>query len=166
LVKNRVSDEPKIGDEAPDFELTTAEGGTVRLSSFRGEKNVVVYFYQKDFSPGCTKEACSFRDNYERFRELNTEVLGVSTDDAASHSEFAEEYELPFPLLIDEEQRVSDMYGARRLFGLLPKRVTFVIDKSGVVRNVYSSETRPRSHIEEALETVGEIKEDSANLKA
>lgn len=139
---------------APDFELKKADGSVIQLSHFKGRKNVVLYFYPKDFTPGCTKEACRFRDSYKLFKEMNTEVLGVSTDEADSHGRFAAELSLPFPLLVDDAKQVSTAYGARRLFGRMTKRVTFVIDTAGVVRHVYGSEMRPSSHVEEALDAV------------
>ncbi|MFQ5950975.1 MAG: peroxiredoxin [Candidatus Geothermarchaeales archaeon] len=151
-----MSDTPKVGEVAPDFELKTADGSFIRLSDFRGRKNVVMYFYPKDFTPGCTKEACSFRDSYTLFEQVDTEVLGISTDEADSHGRFATELRLPFPLLIDEEKKVSEAYGARRLFGRFTRRVTFVINKDGVVRHVYGSEMRPNNHVREALDAVRE----------
>jgi thioredoxin-dependent peroxiredoxin len=126
------------GDPAPDFELESDEGGTVRLSELRG-KPVVLYFYPKDNTPGCTKQACGFRDAFREYQERGAIVLGVSPDDAASHRKFKERYELPFTLLVDSEHEVADAYGAwgeksfagRNYMGVI--RSTFVIDPDGNV---------------------------------
>jgi thioredoxin-dependent peroxiredoxin len=130
------------GDAAPDFEARDAEGNPVRLSDLRGRK-VVLYFYPKDDTPGCTKEACSFRDSFAEFRSRGIEVLGVSTDDEKSHRQFAEKYSLPFTLLADTDHRVADLYGVygekqfmgRRYMGVA--RRTFLIDEEGRLRRVF-----------------------------
>jgi peroxiredoxin Q/BCP len=143
----------KAGDEAPDFTLPSQEGVDVTLSQFRGERNVVLYFYPKDGSPGCTAQACSFRDSHEVFMELGAEVLGVSSDSVESHREFAEAHLLPFKLLSDEGGRVRRLYGATGALGLAG-RVTFIIDREGVVRHVFSSQLRVNKHIDEALDVL------------
>ena len=130
------------GDAAPDFEARDAEGNTVRLSDLRGRK-VVLYFYPKDDTPGCTKEACSFRDSFAEFKGRGIEVLGVSTDDGRSHRKFAEKYGLPFRLLADTDHAVADLYGVygekqfmgRRYMGV--NRKTFLIDEEGRLRKVF-----------------------------
>ncbi len=126
----------KEGDKAPDFSLQSDEGKTVSLSAFEGNSNVVLYFYPKDKTPGCTKEACNFRDNIEQFKELNAEVLGVSVDDVDSHKSFKEKENLNFILLADSEKEVTKKYGVLNIIGVA-SRVTFVIDKSGVIRKIY-----------------------------
>jgi peroxiredoxin Q/BCP len=141
----------KPGDTAPDFALPDGAGKTVRLSDFRGRKPVVLYFYPKDDTPGCTKEACAFRDQYEDFTAAGAEVIGVSSDDAAAHTRFAEKYKLPFLLLTDAGGKVRKQYGVPATLGLLPGRVTFVIDREGVVRHVFNSQLRATQHIPEAL---------------
>lgn len=139
-----------VGDTAPDFTLTSQKGESVTLSQFRAKKNVVLYFYPKDESRGCTREACTFRDSYELFTDLGAEVIGVSAGTVDSHKAFAEHYNLPFTLLSDTDDRVRNLYGATSSLGIIPGRVTFVIDKKGVVRHVFSSQLQPEKHVEEA----------------
>lgn len=143
--------EVKVGDKAPDFTLPSNTGENVTLSSFFGKKNVVLYFYPKDESRGCTKEACTFRDSYEVFKDLGAEVLGVSSQSVESHEAFANKYMLPFPLLSDKDGKVRELYGVPSTLGLIPGRVTYIIDKQGIVRHVFSSQFQAEKHIEEAL---------------
>jgi peroxiredoxin Q/BCP len=126
----------------------------VRLSSFAGKKAVVLYFYPKDGTYGCTAEACDFRDNHGAFAKAGAEVLGVSADSVASHKDFADKNSLPMTLLSDPDNRVREQYGVKATFGLLPGRVTFVIDREGVVRYVYDSQLRFTQHAQKALEIV------------
>jgi peroxiredoxin Q/BCP len=141
-----------VGDAAPEFELPDASGKRVRLSEFRGKKSVVLYFYPKDDTPGCTKEACSFRDQYEAFKDAGAEVIGVSSDSEASHQKFATKYKLPFTLVADTGGGVRKRYGVpATLPGILPGRVTFVIDRDGVVRHVFNSQLQATKHVDEAL---------------
>jgi len=112
---------------------------------------VVLYFYPKDDTPGCTKEACSFRDQYQDFQDAGAEVIGVSSDPAASHEKFAAKYHLPFVLLADRSGAVRKQYGVPATFGLLPGRVTFVIDRQGIVRHVFNSQLQATRHVEEAI---------------
>ncbi|OGD45971.1 peroxiredoxin [Candidatus Bathyarchaeota archaeon RBG_16_57_9] len=141
----------KLGDEAPDFTLPDQDGGQVTLSNFRGRSSVVLYFYPKDFSLGCTTQACGFRDSYEDFTDLGAVVIGVSGDTVESHKKFIEDYLLPFTLLSDQDGKVRKLYGTTKGFGLLPGRYTLVIDKVGVVRHVFTSETNMGKHVEEAV---------------
>lgn len=141
----------KVGDSAPDFTLKSQFGVEVRLSDFRGKKPVVLYFYPKDFTSGCTKEACAFRDSYEAFKEAGAEVIGVSTGTPEKHSEFAAAYRLPFILLADEGARVRTLYGVPTSMGLIPGRVTYIIDKNGEVKHIFNSQMNPEKHVEEAL---------------
>ena len=128
-----------IGQPAPDFTLKTTTGDTFRLSEQRG-RHVVLYFYPKDDTPGCTAEACSFRDQYEDFLELGADVVGISSDSEASHQKFTQKHRLPFPLLADGGGQVRKLYEVpRALLGLLPGRVTFVIDKAGVIQYIFNS---------------------------
>jgi thioredoxin-dependent peroxiredoxin len=143
--------EVKVGDKAPDFTLPSNTGENVTLSSYFGKKNVVLYFYPKDESRGCTKEACTFRDSYEVFKDLGAEVLGVSSQSVESHEAFANKYMLPFPLLSDKDGKVRELYGVPSTLGLIPGRVTYIIDKQGIVRHVFSSQFQAEKHIEEAL---------------
>ncbi|HEX4809222.1 MAG TPA: peroxiredoxin [Bryobacteraceae bacterium] len=148
----------RVGDQAPEFSLVSQSGEIVRLSSFKGKENVVVFFYPKDFSPGCTKEVCHFRDSHEAFSKLGAQVIGISTNDKASHEKFASEYKLPYLLLADPGGSVREAYGVKKTLGILPGRVTFVIDKSGTVRHVFSSQMNPDQHIDEALSALRALK--------
>ena len=140
----------KEGDKAPDFSLQTDEGNTVKLSDFEGKANIILYFYPKDKTPGCTKEACNFRDNIEKFNELGTKVLGVSVDDVDSHKSFKEKDNLNFTLLADPEKKVTKEYGVLNKFGVA-SRVTFVIDKQGVIKKIYEK-VNPASNYKELLD--------------
>jgi thioredoxin-dependent peroxiredoxin len=144
----------RVGDEAPDFVLPDRTGKMVRLSEFRGQKAVVLYFYPKDDTPGCTKESCAFRDGYQDFQDAGAEVIGVSSDSAESHGKFAAKHRLPFTLLADQGGQVRKRYGVPATLGLLPGRVTFVIDRSGVVRHVFNSQFQATQHVSEALEAL------------
>jgi len=139
------------GTIAPDFELPDAEGTPVRLSQFRGKKLVVVYFYPKDDTGICTKQACSFRDRYPQFEGAGAVVMGISDDSVASHARFRAKYGLPFLLLSDRGGRVRKLFGVPKKFGIVPGRVTFVIDREGVVRHVYSGLRESDRHVTEAL---------------
>ena len=145
----------KEGDKAPDFELKDGEGKTAKLSDFKGKK-VVLYFYPKDDTSGCTKEACNFRDNLAQLKKLNAEVLGVSNDDEASHKKFAEKYNLPFRLLADVDKKVSKDYGVYELKNMYGKeyygitRSTFVIDENGKIQQIYHK-VNPEEHIKEIM---------------
>jgi peroxiredoxin Q/BCP len=141
------------GENAPDFALPDAEGKLVRLSQLRG-KPVVLYFYPKDDTPGCTREACAFRDQYEDFVEAGAAVIGVSSDSSESHRSFAKRHRLPFTLLSDRDGALRKSYGVPATFGLLPGRVTFVIDAKGVVRRVFNSQIAATRHVAEALDAL------------
>ena len=140
-----------IGTPAPDFELPDQHGKPVRLSDYRGKSPVVVYFYPKDDTTGCTIEACRFRDDFEKFNITGAVVIGISDDSTESHSRFASKYQLPFTLLSDKGGRVRKLYGVKKTFGVIPGRVTFVIDKAGTIRHVFASQSKPARHVEEAL---------------
>lgn len=146
----------QVGDKAPDFTLPDQDGKQVTLSGILGEKVVVLYFYPKDNTRGCTAEACSFRDSYESFTASGAEVVGISSDSVATHERFAGRHELPFVLLSDRGREVRKLYGASAL-GLLPGRITFVIDKEGVIRHTFSSMTNIGAHIDDALKVVREL---------
>ena len=151
---NNMANKIEIGSKAPEFSLPDQSGKRVNLSDYLGKSNLVVYFYPKDESYGCTKEACSFRDNYEVFKQAGAVVIGVSSDDIASHQAFAANHKLPFILLSDKDKTVADKYGVGKSLGVLPGRVTFVIDKQGIVRLVFSSQLNFEKHITEAIETL------------
>jgi len=145
---------PRVGQAAPDFTLPDQSGRPVRLSDYRGLKNVVLYFYPKDYTAGCTAEACAFRDSYEVFKTAGAEVIGVSMDTAESHQRFAADHRLPFVLLADTDGAVSKLYQVSGLFGLWRKRITFVIDKAGVIRHSFESQLNTTRHIDEALKVL------------
>ncbi|HEY4651678.1 MAG TPA: peroxiredoxin [Pontibacter sp.] len=147
-----------VGDKAPDFELLRADGGLFRLSEQLQEKHVVLYFYPKDNTPGCTKQACEFRDQYEVFQEHGAEVVGISSDSTGSHEQFEQSHRLPFVLLSDQGGRVRNLYGVPRKFGIIPGRVTYVIDRSGTVRYIFNSMTKPLEHVKNALEVLQQLK--------
>ena len=143
-----------VGDMAPDFELKDKDGNKVKLSSYRGKKSVVVYFYPKDETPGCTAQACSFRDSYQDFTDAGAEVIGISSDGSSSHAGFAENHRLPFVLLSDPIGKARKAYGAYDLLGLIPGRVTYVIDKQGKVIHKFDSQLSPTKHINESLDAI------------
>ncbi|MDH7489397.1 MAG: thioredoxin-dependent thiol peroxidase [Anaerolineae bacterium] len=151
---------PKPGQAAPDFELPSDRGDKVRLSDFRGKK-VVLYFYPKDMTSGCTKEACSFRDNYPQYEEQGAVILGVSPDPPQSHVRFKSKYNLPFLLLSDEDHKVAEQYGVwgeKQMYGRAYQgilRTTFVIDEQGRIAKVFTK-VKPDGHGEEVLGALAE----------
>ena len=147
----------QVGDQAPDFTLPSQSGEPVRLYDRLGERVVVLYFYPKDNTPGCTAEARAFRDSYEAFMNAGAEVIGVSSDSVARHVGFAGQHDLPFTLLSDQGGRVRKNYGVPATFGVLPGRVTYVIDRGGTVRHVFNSMTRVNQHVSEAVEVVRQL---------
>jgi thioredoxin-dependent peroxiredoxin len=140
-----------VGDRAPSFRLPDGKGGYVGLEDFLEKKNLVVYFYPKDFTRGCTAEACGFRDAYETFTALGAEVIGISADNQDSHKAFSQHHHLPFVLLSDLDGSVRKAYDVKKTLGLFPGRVSFVIDKKGIIRHIFSSQARATAHIAEAL---------------
>jgi peroxiredoxin Q/BCP len=146
-----------VGDRAPDFTLEDDRGENVNLKKFIGRSSVVLFFYPKDNSMVCTSEACSFRDSHEAFKELGAEVIGISSDAGESHARFAARHRLPFILLSDPDGAVRKRFGVPKTFGLLPGRTTYIIDKNGVIRHVFSSQFRAKRHVKEAIRIVQEI---------
>ncbi|KAF7134795.1 hypothetical protein RHSIM_Rhsim08G0029700 [Rhododendron simsii] len=145
------------GGVPPIFTLKDQEGRNVTLSKFKG-KPVVLYFYPADESPGCTKQACAFRDSYEKFKKAGAEVVGISGDDPSSHKEFAKKYRLPYTLLSDEGNKIRKEWGVPGdLFGTLPGRQTYVLDKNGVVQLIYNNQFQPEKHIDETLKLLQSI---------
>jgi peroxiredoxin Q/BCP len=142
-----------VGQPAPEFTLPDQNGGSVSLSSLKGGW-VVVYFYPKDDTPGCTAESCSFRDSFEEFTDAGAKVVGISSDSVESHKAFATKHDLPFTLLADTDGSVRKAFGVGKTLGLIPGRVTYVIDPEGVVRHKFSSQFKPKSHIDEALDVI------------
>jgi peroxiredoxin Q/BCP len=147
----------EVGEEATDFTLPDQEGRPVTLSRLRG-KNIVLYFYPKDFSPGCTREACDFRDGYEDFTDAGAIVVGVSGDTVESHKKFIDEYKLPFTLLSDMKGEVRKLYGTYKVLGLFSGRYTFIIDREGIIRHIFTSETDMQKHVDDALRVLKELK--------
>ena len=119
-----------------------------------GDKNLVIYFYPRDNTLGCTIESCTFRDEYEQFQEVGAQVIGISSDTVDAHKEFSSEYHLPFTLLSDLGGKVRNLFGVPSAFGFIPGRVTYVIDKDGVIRHIFKSQIRPQKHVEEALKVL------------
>jgi peroxiredoxin Q/BCP len=146
-----------VGDSAPDFTLPSQTGETVTLSQFKGQQPVVLYFYPKDDTPGCTVESCTFRDSYEAFKDAGATVIGISSDSPSSHAQFAAKHNLPFTLVSDEGSKVRRAYGVPTTLGLLPGRVTYVIDTEGVVRHVFNSQFNPKAHVKEALTVLNRL---------
>jgi thioredoxin-dependent peroxiredoxin len=146
------------GSVAPDFTLPSQSGEIVSLRDFLGKRPVVLFFYPKDNTLGCTKEVCAFRDSFEELGRLDAEVVGISSDSVDSHRGFAEKHKLPFTLLSDQGGKVRRLYEVPTTFGLFPGRVTYVIDEDGAVRNVFSSQIEVEKHVEEALKTLESIR--------
>jgi len=147
----------QVGDKAPDFTLPAQTGEEVRLSDRLGQRVVVLYFYPKDETSGCTAEACAFRDSYEVFAEAGAEVIGVSSDSVDKHAAFADHHKLPFTLVSDEKGQLRKTYGVPSILGVVPGRVTYVIDRTGTVRHEFSSMTNIGRHVNDALDVVKEL---------
>ena len=158
----------KIGDHIPDITLNDQHADPVSLYEFTGKMALVVYFYPKDDTPGCTAEACSFRDQYERFEDAGARVIGISTDPVKSHEQFARKYNLNFSLLSDPKKEAHKAFGVRRgLFGLLPGRATFIFNKEGKLVKEFNSALQATRHMREALAVLEppETKAASLNIK-
>jgi len=140
-------------------------GDTVTLSDYFGKKNIVLYFYPKDETIGCTKEACAFRDEYQVFADLGAEVLGVSGQSVNSHKSFASHHGLPFLLLSDEGNKIRTLYGVTPNLGFIPGRVTYIIDKKGIVRHIFNSQYQPEKHVEEAKRILNMLDQEEKNAK-
>jgi peroxiredoxin Q/BCP len=153
----QTKDKVEVGSVAPDFILPAQSGEMISLEDFLGKKPVVLFFYPKDDTPGCTKQACAFRDDFEEFGKLDAEVIGISSDSIGSHKSFAAKHKLPFTLLSDERGKVRKLYGVQNSFGLFPGRVTYVIDKEGIVRHIFSSQLGVEQHAEEALKALRSV---------
>jgi peroxiredoxin Q/BCP len=145
----------QVGDRAPDFSGTTQDGSTIYLSDFLAKRVVVLFFYPRDGTPICTKEACSFRDSYRQFVDAGAEVVGVSSDSAETHRDFAHQHDLPFHLISDADGSLRKAFGVPRTLGLLPGRVTYVIDKDGIVRLIFAAQFASEEHVRQALKAVG-----------
>ncbi len=146
-----------VGDVAPDFTLPSQDGAMISLAQFRGKQTVVLFFYPKDETAICTKEACDFRDAYEEFVRAGAVVLGVSSDSTVSHQAFANKHRLPFTLLSDADGSLRKAFGVPNTLWVLPGRVTYVIDQEGIVRNVFKSQLDAKRHVTEALALVRQL---------
>lgn len=142
------------GDAAPSFTATTSDGKRINLSDYLGNRGLVLFFYPKDGTPVCTKEACAFRDSYEKFVEAGFEVIGVSSDSDESHQEFSSQHRLSFPLISDADGSMRKLFGVKNTLGFIPGRETFVIDKSGKIQLVYSALLASDDHVKRALDVV------------
>jgi peroxiredoxin Q/BCP len=152
-----------VGDKCPIFKLKDQNNADFDIKTVLGKKVLVIYFYPKDDTPGCTAEACSFRDSYEDFKDLGCDVIGISSDSAEKHAKFAEKNRLSFTLLADTSKAVRKQFGVPgNLFGLIPGRVTYIIDKKGIVRHIYNSLTNAARHIQESINAVKTITNEEA----
>lgn len=143
----------RIGTKAPDFEALDDEGKRIRLYDFIKEYNVVLYFYPKDETPGCTREACAFRDNWNRLRKYGAAIIGVSSDNPSSHKRFKEKYNLPFILVSDPDKKIRELYDAKGF--ILPSRMTYVISKGeGIIIHAFNSQFSPERHVEEVIKAL------------
>jgi peroxiredoxin Q/BCP len=144
----------RVGDRVPELSVKTQRGENLSLGQFRGQRWLVIFFYPKDGTPVCTREACSFRDAYADFVDAGAVVIGVSGDSDDSHREFATQHRLPFHLVSDGDGGLRKTFGVPKTLGLLPGRVTYVVDPEGVVRHVFSSQLAAERHVQEALTTI------------
>lgn len=150
----------KVGDKAPLFSLLSEKGDRINLSGLIGQRPLVLYFYPKDNTTVCTKEACAFRDNINAIKDIEgAYVVGISSDSVDSHKQFSSDNNLPFTLLSDIEGRVRKLYGVPKTLGLLPGRVTYIIDRGGIVRHIFSSQLNYREHVEEALSALKSLQD-------
>ncbi len=149
----------EVGSIIPQFTLPDQNGDLFSINSVLGKKNLVIYFYPKDDSPGCTKEACSFRDQFEVFTEADALIIGISGQSVNSHKKFAEKYRLTYMLLSDEGNKIRKLFGVPANFlGLLPGRVTYVVDKTGKVVYIFNTQTKTNRHVDDALKIMHELK--------
>jgi thioredoxin-dependent peroxiredoxin len=147
----------KVGDQVPEFTAETHSGQKVSLADFRGKQIVVLYFYPRDNTPVCTAQACAFRDSYEDFAQDGAVVIGVSSDSLERHRAFAEKKQLPFQLVSDGDGSIRKAFGVSDRLGLIPRRVTFVIDREGTIRHVFEATFSSTPHIESARKVVREL---------
>ncbi|KAF0202939.1 MAG: peroxiredoxin [Bacteroidetes bacterium] len=153
--------EVKVGSTIPAFTLPDQNGNLFDINTVIGKKNLVIYFYPKDDTPGCTAQACAFRDQFEVFSDADAVIVGISSQSVKSHKEFAEKHRLSFTLLSDEGNKIRKLFGVpTNLFGLLPGRVTYVTDKSGKVIYTFNSQLQTEKHVDEALRILKEVKSE------
>ena len=147
----------QVGDKIPNFSAKDSDGNDFESSSIVGKKPAVFYFYPKDNTPGCTAQACSFRDQYEDFKDLGAEVIGISSDSIDSHKKFVKQYKLPFILLSDNDKKIRNLFGVKpNLFGLIPGRVTYIVDRNGIIQLIFDSLVAT-NHISTALGKIKKI---------
>ena len=151
----------QVGDPTPDFTLPDANGNLVHFKDLIGKSEIVLYFYPKDETAGCTAQACAFRDSYEEFKNLGAEVIGVSSDTVKSHQGFAANHQLPFILLSDESGHVRELFEVPKAFGLFPGRVTYIIDRKGIVRHTFDSLVGATKHVPDALKMLRQLREEA-----
>jgi len=144
----------QIGDQAPNFTLPNTDGDTITLYDYLGVKPVVIFFYPKAFSPACTMEVCSFRDQYADFVELGAEVIGISSDGEGTQQQFAKTFKVPFPILSDRGGKVRKAWDVPKTMGVLDGRVTYILDKDGVVQQIYNNQMMAIAHIGKALKAL------------
>jgi peroxiredoxin Q/BCP len=149
----------RAGDPAPEFKLAAATGETVSLVDFRGRSEVVLFFYPRANTAVCSAEACAFRDAFHDFQDAGAEVIGISADASDAHRRFAQRFRLPFILLSDPGGAVRARYRVPKTLGLIPGRTTFLIDKTGIIQRVFSSQFRPAKHVTEALAALRKLRE-------
>lgn len=148
----------KVGDLAPDFTLTDQNNNEFTLKDLIGKQNIVLFFYPRDKSHGCTKEACAFRDNFEMFRNQNTTIIGISNDSIERHQSFASHLNLPFQLLSDENNAVRKLYGVKAaLLGLIPGRKTYIINKQGIIAAIFDYQFNPKRHVTDSLKAIEKL---------
>lgn len=147
----------RSGDRIPEVVLPDQNGQQINLGDIWSSKTLVLFFYPKDDTPGCTIEACTFRDNYDAFLHAGANVVGISADTVSSHRHFALKYDLPFTLLSDQSGEIRSLFGVSKSLGLFPSRITFIIDREGVVRHIFNSQFRIKKHISEALRIIEKL---------
>lgn len=147
------------GDKIPSFKLKDQNDEWVNIDDHIGQSPLVIYFYPKDDTPGCTREACSFRDSFEDFEANNAKVFGISADSPRSHKRFAEKYRLNFTLLSDQTRKIEKQFGVpRSILGLLPGRVTYIVNPSGIIAHVFNSQINADKHVREAIRVIKSMK--------
>lgn len=146
-----------VGDPAPNFNVTAHDGQTISLADFRGKQAVVVFFYPRDNTTVCTKEACAFRDSYQDFVAAGAAVIGISSDSTESHQQFAATQRLPYLLVSDSDGALRKAFGVPKTLGFLPGRVTYVIDRQGIIRHIFNSQLQAQQHVDEALAIVKQL---------
>lgn len=156
----------KEGTQAPEFESEMDDGQFFRLADLRGQKNVVLYFYPKDFTPGCTREACAFQENYGEVEKYDGMIVGVSADSLDSHRSFRERHNLGFPLIADPQKQLIQTYDAQGMLGLMTARVTYVIDKAGTIRSVIRHDLAVGQHLPDVLKALERITQPSEQRNA